>query len=148
MKDTPYMERIGWRAAGGPYIPPNTSRKIASAFYQLKLGQGYFKAYLERFHIVQDASCKCGHWKQDPQHLLIHCTLYKAQRRKVRGEMQGPLTLGLMLGTKKGIQLTIQFLKETNISTKEWHRSNMELGKEEEGEREEIFQEEMQELHL
>ena len=67
--------------------------------------------------------------------MLTHCTLYKVQGNKLRRELQGPLTLGLMLGTKKGIQLTIQLLKKTNISTKEWHRSNMELGKEEEEER-------------
>ena len=62
--------------------------------------------------------------------------------------MQGPLTLGLMLGTKKGIQLTIQFLKETNISTKEWHRTNMEIEREEEEERNGMLEEEMQDMHL
>ena len=30
-KNTPYMERFGWKAAGGPDMPPNTSRKIHRA---------------------------------------------------------------------------------------------------------------------
>ena len=126
------MDRFGWKAAGGPDIPPNTTRKIASAFYQLNLVHCYFKAHLERFRIVQMAPANVDSGIRNPALADSLYLLYKAQRRELRKELQGQFTLGLMLGTKKGIRFTIQFLKETDISTKDCRISNIELKNEEE----------------
>jgi hypothetical protein len=34
--------------------------------------------------------------------------------------IKGPLTSGILLGTKVGTELAIQFLKDIRISTREW----------------------------
>jgi hypothetical protein len=50
----------------------DTKRVIASAFYQLKIGHGYNKAYLHRIDKVDSSNCSCGA-KQKPEHLLLSC---------------------------------------------------------------------------
>ncbi|KAI1663166.1 RNase-H domain containing protein [Pyrenophora tritici-repentis] len=122
-KETLYMKTSGWKARKKLDIPVETLRRTASAFYQLKLGHGFYKSYLNRFKITQNPRCQCGYSTQDAKHLHIHCPLYREERRRVRREMEGQLSLRVLLGTKKGIRLTIQFLQNTGISTKNWHQA-------------------------
>lgn len=127
-RETFYKETFGWKGKKRLDIPENTARKTASAYYQLKLGHGYFRAYLRRFGIIQSSECQCGHRTQDPHHLLLCCKLYHQQRKRVRREIEGPLTLEALLGTKKGIRLTMQFLKVTGISTRDWYYAGQDEG--------------------
>ena len=103
-------------------IPRETKRKIASAFYQLKIGHGYFKSYLNRIGKSESSACTCnGYVKQTPKHLLLHCRNYKSERRKMIDEMGASQpTMATLLHTKKGISLTLKFIEETRIGTRDW----------------------------
>jgi hypothetical protein len=85
---------------------------------------------LERFRITDNAICQCGHPRQDPRHLILFCPMYSIQRKQIRKGIKGPLTIGILLGTKSRIELTIKFLKDTRISTREWIAEGNEEGEE------------------
>ena len=50
-RETPskYHLKFGWKPRFKLRIPPLVKRSTASAFYQMKLGHGYFKSYFNRF---------------------------------------------------------------------------------------------------
>ena len=94
-------------------------RRTISAFYQLKIGHGYFKSYLKRVNGESDL-CRCG-LRQTPGHLLLVCKEYRGQRRTLQEKLKGlRLTLPLLLHTKAAWGPTLTFLKETEISTRQW----------------------------
>lgn len=139
-KAATYTETFGWKVRQKLDLPPDIPRKTGSAFYQLKIAHGYFKSYLSRFKITVDAKCQCGYRSQDPKHLLIYCPIYSLQRKRIRRDIQGRLTLQTLLGTKKGIALAVQFLQDRSIATRDWHQeesSTDNSDEEEEGETEE-----------
>jgi hypothetical protein len=42
---------------------------------------------LHRFHLSEDAKCKCGNEYQSRDHLLFHCKEIKAQRELLKLQM-------------------------------------------------------------
>ncbi|KAF1931468.1 uncharacterized protein M421DRAFT_409215, partial [Didymella exigua CBS 183.55] len=81
----------------------NTRREIASAYYQLKLGHGYNKAYLYNIQKTESSKCSCG-YTQTPQHLLLSCRNYREARKKIKSSLQETrLTMSLLLDTNRGI---------------------------------------------
>jgi ribonuclease HI len=69
-----YSAKFPWNTRKKMAIPPHTPRKIASAFYQLKLGHGYFRSYLAKQDHFSE-KCQCGA-KQTLEHLLLSCKYY------------------------------------------------------------------------
>lgn len=130
-----YSKKYAWRLASKIQLPLGTKRELASSFYQLKIGHGYFKSYMYRLNHTENAKCKCGQ-RETPEHLLLSCTELKEARRRLRDEMEGiPLSLPTLLHTKLGIEKTMGFLKDTRIATRRWHlerRAEERNGSEEE----------------
>ena len=122
-KTSVYNRTFGWRLR--PAITTNSKRAISSAFYQLKLGHGYFNSYLYKLGHIPRNTCPCGP-KQTPTHLLLDCKIsnIKEARAKVKKTLNtNNLTLSLLLGTTKGIEATIKFLEETKVATRSWYLS-------------------------
>lgn len=46
-RNTSYISTYVWNAKGKPVVLREANRKTASAYYQLKLMHGYFKAYVD-----------------------------------------------------------------------------------------------------
>ena len=134
-----YKAQFPWKLGSKIPLPPGTKRRLASAFYQLKLGHGYLKSYLYRLGHSESDLCQCGR-RETAEHLLLSCKTLAAARSRLRDGLQGTrLSLKILLHTKTGIEKTLIFLKETGIVTRKWHleRKQEEAAAEEEGEEEE-----------
>jgi hypothetical protein len=116
-----YAAKYSWKTRKKLSVPTGTRREIASAFYQLKIGHGYNKAYLFRIGRADSPLCSCGA-KQTPDHLLLSCKWLNNDRRILRQELShAPLTLPLLLHTKQGITATLAFITRTRVCTRKWH---------------------------
>jgi ribonuclease HI len=116
-----YKKTFPWKTRSKIQLPSGTKRELASSFYQLKIGHGYFKAYLNRFGHAQNDLCRCGK-KETPEHLLLSCRDYKAARQDLKEELNSNrLNLPILLNTKIGIKKTLDFLKKTKVATRGWH---------------------------
>lgn len=94
---------------------------MSSAYYQLKLGHGYNKAYLFSQGHSQNKKCECGK-RETPEHLLLSCSNYWHKRKELREKLNGNnLTLKLLLNARIGIEKTIDFIESPRISTRKWH---------------------------
>jgi hypothetical protein len=60
-----YKAQFPWKLGSKIPLPPGTKRRLASTFYQLKLGHGYLKSYLHRL----------GHWNVGGGKQLSTCYL-------------------------------------------------------------------------
>jgi ribonuclease HI len=122
-----YSAKFRWKIRKRLDIPIGTKRQLASTFYQLKMGHGYFKSYLARINKSDNSRCTCGA-NQTADHLLLSCKWYRRERRQLKETLrENNLTLPLLLHTKKGIAATLCFLEGTKVATRKWH-----LGQEEE----------------
>ncbi|KAI0992818.1 hypothetical protein K3495_g15366 [Podosphaera aphanis] len=108
------------------WTPRGTKKEFCSAFYQLKIGHGYFKSYLNRIGKSIDDLCLCGAI-QTPRHLLLECRRYKKNRKKMKDSLCiTRLTLPLLLHTNRGVSATLEFNKETKIATRRWNLGETE----------------------
>lgn len=102
-------------------IPRDTKRDISSSFYSLKIGHGYFNAYLKRFKRRECELCRCGR-PQTAEHLLLYCGFYSVERNQLKKTLnQKVLKLPLLLHTTSGIEATLAFITSTRIGTRKWH---------------------------
>jgi hypothetical protein len=116
-----YAAQYSWRIRKKLSVPMGTRREIASAFYQLKIGHGYNKAYLFCMGKADSPLCSCG-VKQSPDHLLLSCKWFNKDCRILRQELNNaPLTLLLLLHTKQGIKATLAFITRTRVCTRKWY---------------------------
>ena len=67
-----YANRLQWKILKRIPIPIGTKRKLASTFYQLKLGHSYTKAYVAKFGRSDSDRCSCGA-VQTTDNLLLSC---------------------------------------------------------------------------
>ncbi len=74
--------------------------------------------------------CRCLR-KETPRHLLLECRLYKEERKEFDALNVKPLTLPLLLHTRKGGKLTRHFIDATRIATRGWHLSRLPREEEE-----------------
>jgi ribonuclease HI len=97
-------------------------KKVQSAYYQLKLGKGFFKQFSKA--IGKDDTGQCfGNCSalQSPKHLLLHCRHYRKEREKLARVLDTPtLTLQQLFNTKKGSAALLGFLQDTEIATARW----------------------------
>ena len=116
-----YAAKYSWKTRKKLSVPMGTRRETASAFYQLKIGHGYNKAYLFRIGKADSPICSCG-TKQTPEHLLLSCKWLNKDRRVLRQDLSNaPLTLPLLLHTKQGIAATLAFITRTRVCICKWH---------------------------
>ncbi|KAF5189612.1 reverse transcriptase, partial [Thalictrum thalictroides] len=129
-----YSQKFQWKINASLAVPRNTKRSIASAFYQLKLGHGYNRAYLHKFGHSHHRKCECGKI-ETPEHLLLSCKIYHNERKVLRKDLNfNILTLKSLLHTQRGIEKTVRFIEKTNIGTRKWHLERLESEQEMEGE--------------
>lgn len=134
-----YTRRFPWQLRKRLIIPQDTPKVISSAFYQLKLGHGYFNSYLFPRTLHWTDLCICGDL-QTPNHLLLHCPRYRTQRSIMKDTLKtNKLTENLLFHTKGGIEATLEYIRDTRISTRKWKlETEVELDEdEEEGDEEE-----------
>lgn len=94
------------------------------------MGHGYNKAYLYKLGHTNNDKCRCGS-RETVAHLLLSCPEANIPRKIMRDALNTSLSLPILLHTTKGIELTIQFLQTTKMSTRRWH---IERNQEEEDE--------------
>jgi hypothetical protein len=51
-------------------------------------GHGKTRAYLQRFKIIENATCACEQGDQTIVHLLYHCTLLETQRQNTKNAIK------------------------------------------------------------
>jgi hypothetical protein len=121
-----YFNRFEWIPR--KRIEAKASRKTQSAYYTLKLGHGYFKSYLHRFHKTASNRCECGR-EETPEHLLLRCALYKDKRSR---QLQSSTSIQAALQSEQGRTDALSFLAATGIATREWHLERVERAEAEE----------------
>jgi hypothetical protein len=105
---------------------PKVGRALASAFYQLKIGHGYYKDYLYRLGHSSSKLCLCGK-RETPRHLILGCPRLAGARSKLKDSLgTSRLTLPLLLETRRGVEGTLNFLKTTGILTRKWYIQRLE----------------------
>ena len=123
-----YFKKFGWKPKSKIQIPNGTKRQVASAFFQLKLGHGYFKNYLYKLGHTKSSKCECGQ-KETPEHLMLWCKKYKIERRELKEKFNGnSLNMKLIMHTGYGIKNTLQFIENTGIGTRKWHLGRIQAG--------------------
>jgi hypothetical protein len=68
------------------------SKRVQAAYYQLKLGKGFFKQFSKA--IGKDDKGECfGNFTsvQTPEHLLLHCKHYRKERKKMKDALNTPI---------------------------------------------------------
>jgi hypothetical protein len=136
-----YSRLFQWRL-GKSLVPKETKREQASAFFQLKLGHGYFRVYLAKLGHSGSNRCSCG-GKETPEHLLLGCRELRRQQKILREGLGSRASLKVLLHTKLGVECTLEFLKETKVATRKWlqerkNKEERERREEEEEEEEEV----------
>jgi ribonuclease HI len=124
-KGRSYLQNFGdmakprWKL---PKLDVTAPKRIWSAFLQLKFGHGYFKSYLVRLQDYEDNRCSgTCHAVQSPEHLLLACRTYQAEREKLKDAIKTtPLTLPLLYANATNQRATLEFIKETGIATRRW----------------------------
>jgi len=97
-------------------------KRAQAAYYQLKLGKGFFKQFSKAIGKDDKGECfgDCNSL-QTPEHLLLHCKHYTKERRKMREALDTPnLTLRLLFTTGKGSAALVAFIEKTKIATASW----------------------------
>jgi ribonuclease HI len=118
-------------------VPRGTKRLLASAFYQLKLGHGYNKAYLSRIGKTEYSECSCGQ-VETAKHLVFDCTDISEERASLRQALKGlQLTERLVFQTRPGIEQLLGYIASTGIGTRRWYLERVE--RELEGEEEDTW---------
>ena len=57
-----------------------TKLKVSSRFTAILTGYGKTKAYLQRFHIIENSMCPYNKSEQSVDHILYECDLVKKER--------------------------------------------------------------------
>jgi len=91
------------------------------AFFQLKLGKGYFKSFIKVIREDKEGRCfrECKAL-QTPKHLLLDCNLYREERREMQKKLGFSLSLKKLFYTQKGKEALFLFLSRTGIATRKW----------------------------
>ena len=129
-----YNNLYYYRFSNKLILPFGVPRQIASSFYQLKIGHGFFKHYLYRIKRANNDLCRCNSGQSEtPKHLLTGCRDAKEHQRALKESLGTQnLSLALLLHTTVGIQYTLEYLKNTRICTRKWHIDRNERLEEEE----------------
>jgi len=68
------------RTSTTAWLLHNIHTKITPKLTAVLSGHGMTKVYLHRFHLSEDAKCRCGNEYQSMDHILFHCESTKANR--------------------------------------------------------------------
>jgi hypothetical protein len=82
---------------------------------RLRTGHVSLNGYLNRFNIVDDATCPgCGDAKETVHHFLMVCPKYEKARDQMRKKVGvGGMKLEKLLGDHRRIKDTLEFIEGT-----------------------------------
>jgi hypothetical protein len=67
-------------------------KRTQAAYYQLKLGKGFFKQFLKAIGKDNKGECFSNYTSvQTPKHLLLHCKHYRKERKKIKDALNTPI---------------------------------------------------------
>jgi NAD(P)H-flavin reductase len=100
--------------------------KATSAMVQLCTGHGPYRSYLHRINAphIDSPHCHCSNAIQTPEHLILKCRTFQPQRRKLKYH---PTDMKTALFSKREMEGTMEFQKETGIGFKRWLREERNL---------------------
>jgi hypothetical protein len=103
-------------------LNPSLSQISGSQNIQLQVihtitGHGHIRAYYARFVPTKSPSCPCGKEIQMHEHVLTDCDLHDASWH-ILHKACPTLSTALLLGTHKGIQALVNFLKDSDALKK------------------------------
>jgi hypothetical protein len=96
-------------------------KRLQLAFFQLKLGKGFFKSFSKTIGKDKEGRCfRDCRAIQTPKHLLLECRLYWEERKEMQRQLGSSLSLKKLFCTKKGREALFLFLSRTKIATRKW----------------------------
>ncbi|KNZ73023.1 hypothetical protein J132_01408 [Termitomyces sp. J132] len=109
----------------------HTPREVFSRLTQCRTKHAFLGEYYARFVPDEHTGCTCGGGLQTREHILQACTNYDEHRHILR-EADEQMELGILLGTKKGLEATAKFLAKSGAFTKTGKRREQKTTPEEE----------------
>jgi hypothetical protein len=106
--------------------PDKFSRLTHSTLYRFITGHAFTGEYTRRFfpqHTQEQIACQCGEPLQTIEHVLLHCPLYTAARRRHLTVSGRPRSFPQLLENPERVQSLLRFLEETKACNKpraEW----------------------------
>jgi hypothetical protein len=97
------------------------SRSVYSTLFRFITGHAFVGEYTQRFyppHTPSQIDCPCGEPLQTVEHVLLHCPLYTAARRRHLTANGRPRTLPQIFANAKRVQEVLRFLEETGACAK------------------------------
>ena len=104
-----------------PEAKAKFSRTIYTTLFRYITGHAFTGEYTQRFyppHTQDDIACPCGEPLQTVEHVLLHCPLYTAARRRHLAANGRPRTLPQLFANSKRVQEVLRFLEETGACVK------------------------------
>ena len=97
------------------------SRLTLCTLYRIITGHAFVGAYTQRFfpqHTEEQVACPCGEPIQTVEHMLLHCNMYTAARRKHLTVGGRPRNLSQLFNHPKRVITLLRFMEETGICAK------------------------------
>jgi hypothetical protein len=97
------------------------SRQTYATLYRFITGHAFVGEYTQRFyppHTPSQIDCPCGEPVQSIEHVLLHCPLHTAARRRHLTANGRPRTLPQIFANAKRVQEVLRFLEETGACAK------------------------------
>ena len=107
-----------WGSSWKPTKLQNTDATTASTIHQLRLGHGYFKAFLACLPNYNSTQCQCSERIQSVKHLLLGCRTYQSEREAAG--ITRETTLHSLLFTSRGTTMLQDFIRSTKVATRGW----------------------------
>jgi hypothetical protein len=97
------------------------SRLTICTLYRVITGHAFIGSYTQRFfpqHTQEQVACPCGEPVQTVEHVLLHCQLHNAARRKHLTASGRPRNLSQLFNHPKRVTTLLRFLEETGACAK------------------------------
>ena len=107
-----------WGPSWKPTKLQNTDATTAWTIHQLRLGHGYFRAFLARLPNYSSTQCQCSERIQSVKHLLLGCRTYWNEREAAG--ITRETTLHSLLFTSRGTTMLQGFIRSTKVVTRGW----------------------------
>jgi len=106
-------ERCSLQPSAHIYNQLGNKRRHIAWIARFRTGHCSLNQYLERFNILDDAKCECGHGTETVKHFLLICSKYEKERDKLRREVGAEgMREEKLLGDVRRVKHTIQFIED------------------------------------
>lgn len=95
----------------------HTPREVFERLTQCWTKHAFIGEYYAKFVPNKPTGCPCGQQFQTQEHVIRECLRYEESRDILRG-VDEQMKMGILLGTKKGLDAMVKFLNKTDAFTK------------------------------